>query len=58
MHREKCTKYKNVHLVKCKLNKQEFALDGAIFVIKRYRHVQDGREMVAGAFDGMIAYAD
>ena len=21
MHREKCTKYKNVHLVKCKLNK-------------------------------------
>ncbi len=54
MHREKCTKYKNVHLVKCKLNKQEFALDGAIFVIKRYRHVQDGREMVAGAFDGMM----
>ena len=47
-----------MHLAKCKLNKQEFALDGAIFVIKRYRHVQDGREMVAGAFDGMIAYAD
>ncbi len=54
LHREKCIMYKNMHLAKCKLNKQEFALDGAIFVIKRYRHVQDGREMVAGAFDGMM----
>ena len=51
VHREKCTKYKNVHLVKCKLNKQEFALDGAIFVVKRYRHVHDGREMVAETGD-------
>lgn len=34
-----------------RMNKTEIALDGAIIVIKRYRHVHNDREMVAETGD-------